>query len=143
MKDNNHLLRSINRSSVELAKLCATLSTFTTENPNSREINTSSGHHLENRLSRYSNSNPYFGYPIHFEQEADSTSVSNNRPVLRHGRRRKRDLLRALIFLFWQRWKRRISAGLVLLMIFLFYSIFRRRQIGRRFRMKLLTWGSS
>lgn len=47
--------------------------------------------------SRTSLLNPFFGYPV--------SSTSDHRlPLLRHGRRRKRDLLRTLAILFWTRW---------------------------------------
>jgi hypothetical protein len=42
----------------------------------------------------HSSLNPFFGYPI----------TPSMRP--RHGRRRKRDLLKTLILLWWMKWKR-------------------------------------
>ncbi|KAH6914400.1 CRAL-TRIO domain-containing protein [Coprinopsis sp. MPI-PUGE-AT-0042] len=41
--------------------------------------------------------NPFFGYPV-------SSTSGHQLPLLRHGRRRKRDLLRTLAMLFWTRW---------------------------------------
>lgn len=46
---------------------------------------------------------PYFGYPV-----LHGTPI----PTLRHGRRRKRDLLRTLAWLFWARWHKPIGAAM-------------------------------
>ncbi|KAL0575684.1 hypothetical protein V5O48_006295 [Marasmius crinis-equi] len=54
-------------------------------------------------LSPTSASNPYFGYPALF---------SNGSSSLHHGRKRKRDLVRTLLILLWQRWRGPISASL-------------------------------
>ncbi|KAK7473223.1 hypothetical protein VKT23_001321 [Stygiomarasmius scandens] len=51
--------------------------------------------------------NPFFGYPVAYQYPQ---SLS-----LRHGRRRKRDLLRTLLKLFWRRWSRPISIFLWLI----------------------------
>ncbi|KIM45318.1 hypothetical protein M413DRAFT_441999 [Hebeloma cylindrosporum] len=54
-------------------------------------------------LSPTSLLNPFFGYPV--------LSSSRRGPVsFRHGRRRKRDLVRTLAMLFWMRWRRHITA---------------------------------
>lgn len=83
-------------------------------------------------ISRFSLTNPFFGYPIDAPRAASPSP--NNVPALRHGRRRKRDLVRALAVLFWQRWKSRIGAGVLLLSIFGLIKIVMvvRRLHGRR-----------
>ncbi len=82
-------------------------------------------------MSRFSAHNPFFGYPVitdalHYiptcirASFSDSLSslpgyISSIRdplatasvPTLRHGRRRKRDLVRTLLIMYWQRWKDR------------------------------------
>ncbi|KAH9858898.1 CRAL-TRIO domain-containing protein [Lenzites betulinus] len=50
-------------------------------------------------ISPTSHLNPYFGYPV---SGRDATT-----PRLRHGRQRKRDLVRTLAGLWWGRWKHR------------------------------------
>ncbi|KZV66686.1 CRAL/TRIO domain-containing protein [Peniophora sp. CONT] len=54
------------------------------------------------RLSPRSSYNPYWGYPVH-SGNFQSTP----------GRRRKRDLVRTLALLWWERWRVRATAGLV------------------------------
>lgn len=49
---------------------------------------------------------PYFGYP-----------VLNGTPTLRHGRRRKRDLLRTLAGLFWSRWHKPIGVTMAVVAV--------------------------
>ncbi|THU96738.1 CRAL/TRIO domain-containing protein [Dendrothele bispora CBS 962.96] len=49
--------------------------------------------------------NPFFGYPVTASQQSNSLS-------LHHGRRRKRDLFRTLLKLFWRRWNRPINVFL-------------------------------
>jgi len=57
------------------------------------------------RLSPTSLLNPFFGYPV--------SSLSKRGHVsFRHGRRRKRDLVRTLITLFWRRWRKHIIFAL-------------------------------
>ncbi|KAH9839140.1 CRAL/TRIO domain-containing protein [Rhodofomes roseus] len=48
---------------------------------------------------------PYYGYPVLHDTPGPI-------PTLRHGRRRKRDLLRTLASLFWARWHRHLLAAL-------------------------------
>jgi len=95
--------------------------------------------------SRFSCTNPYFGYPvvehdqlIHSvdescghsappyastsEADADAANLpvvrrGSSIPILRHGRRRKRDLVLALCILYWQRWSSSLSLGLMLALI--------------------------
>ena len=63
-------------------------------------------------LSPTSLLNPFFGYPI--------SSSSKRGPVsFRHGRRRKRDLVRTLITLFWIRWRKHITFALCVTMMFI------------------------
>ena len=52
----------------------------------------------------------------------DSTSLSTLRPnvavpSLRYGRRRKRDLVRALLVMYWQRWGVQFGIGATLLVL--------------------------
>ncbi|EMD33718.1 hypothetical protein CERSUDRAFT_117796 [Gelatoporia subvermispora B] len=58
-------------------------------------------------ISPTSSSNPFYGYPV---------SVRSSTPTLRHGRRRKRDLLWTLARLWWARWGAGVRAGLVLVL---------------------------
>jgi len=57
-------------------------------------------------ISSMSLLNPFFGYPI------SSSLTSSNTHVFPHGRRRKRDLLRTLVLLWWARWRNHISVVL-------------------------------
>ncbi|KAF9527318.1 CRAL-TRIO domain-containing protein [Crepidotus variabilis] len=59
------------------------------------------------RMSSTSALNPFFGYPI-------SASSTRDGPALRHGRRRKRDLFRTLVKLFWLRWQSHLKLGFYL-----------------------------
>ncbi|GBE80468.1 CRAL-TRIO domain-containing protein [Sparassis latifolia] len=82
-------------------------------------------------LSPTSSSNPFFGYPV---------SYHTSTPTLRHGRRRKRDLLRTLARLFWARWHFHISASLCLLLVFVAATLVRRfRKQERRGLFEYLT----
>ncbi|KAF8971084.1 CRAL-TRIO domain-containing protein [Flammula alnicola] len=56
-------------------------------------------------LSPTSILNPFFGYPV-------SVPSSRGPPSFRHGRRRKRDLIRTLATLFWMRWRKHITFAL-------------------------------
>ncbi|KAJ3564427.1 hypothetical protein NP233_g8305 [Leucocoprinus birnbaumii] len=49
--------------------------------------------------------NPFYGYPA---------ASSRGYTQLHHGRRRKRDLARTLIWLFWQRWRNHLTIGAIL-----------------------------
>ena len=71
--------------------------------------------------------NPFFGYPA-TEAAADG---STSAPTLRHGRRRKRDLLRTLLRLWWSRWRYHIKA-LLLLMILVLALWARRNRVRHR-----------
>ncbi len=92
-------------------------------------------------MSRFSAHNPFFGYPVitdalHYiptcirASFSDSLSslpgyISSIRdplatasvPTLRHGRRRKRDLVRTLLIMYWQRWKDRAMVFSVLMLV--------------------------
>jgi len=72
------------------------------------------------RLSPTSLLNPFFGYPV--------SSLSKRGHVsFRHGRRRKRDLVRTLITLFWRRWRKHIIFALcVTVMLFVLKRGFRK-----------------
>ncbi len=66
-------------------------------------------------LSSTSILNPFFGYPIAFT-EAD---LSSSTPNLRHGRRRKRDLICTLLRLWWQKWKTHLKFSMLILLLVL------------------------
>ncbi|PPQ66319.1 hypothetical protein CVT26_011150 [Gymnopilus dilepis] len=55
-------------------------------------------------LSPTSLLNPFFGYPV-------SPPSNRGLPYLRYGRRRKRDLVRTLLTLFWIRWHKHVIIG--------------------------------
>ncbi|KAF8902909.1 CRAL-TRIO domain-containing protein [Gymnopilus junonius] len=67
-------------------------------------------------LSPTSILNPFFGYPV-------STSSTRGPPSFRHGRRRKRDLVRTLLTLFWIRWRKHITFGLCLTIILVIWRL--------------------
>lgn len=69
-------------------------------------------------ISPTSHLNPYFGYPV--------SGRGAPTPRLRHGRQRKRDLLRTLAALWWSKWKHRVVLFLCLLLAVLSYRL--RRQ---------------
>lgn len=76
---------------------------------------------LQTVLSATSLLNPFFGYPsVHDPLAA---------PTPRHGRRRKRDLLRTLARLWWARW--RFPATLLLLLVLVILTLRRTRWAGR------------
>ena len=65
--------------------------------------------HKRRRISRFSQDNPFFGYPIDAPPsliELSTFSKEHRRrgvPTLKHGRRRVRDLLQTLAVLYWRR----------------------------------------
>ncbi|KAG9024470.1 hypothetical protein FRB95_011452 [Tulasnella sp. JGI-2019a] len=61
-------------------------------------------------LATFSSSNPFFGYPtiIHHRRLPDGSLSSV--PELIHGRRRKRDLIKTLAFLYVVKWRRQIES---------------------------------
>ncbi|KAF8837680.1 CRAL/TRIO domain-containing protein [Paxillus ammoniavirescens] len=59
--------------------------------------------------------NPFFGYPV--------VTSSSSPHTIRHVRRRKRDLMRTLAVLWWQRWGSRRAIGLVGVCILLVLSL--------------------
>jgi len=73
------------------------------------------------RLSPQSSSNPYFGYPAHSE---------HFQSVPAHGRRRKRDLARTLLLLWWERWRARVAIGLFSALAILVLVQSRKRRIS-------------
>jgi len=73
----------------------------------------SSSHHLI--ISPTSSNNPFYGYEVSFNAHARSSS--------QYGRRRKRDLLRMLLRLFWMRWRKQIITLLSLLLVWLAYAL--------------------
>ncbi|KAF5351795.1 hypothetical protein D9756_007633 [Leucocoprinus leucothites] len=66
--------------------------------------------------------NPFYGYPA---------ASTRGHPQLHHGRRRKRDLARTLIWLFWQRWRPHITIGVVLTAFTLVINLGARRGLLR------------
>ncbi|KAI5117225.1 hypothetical protein M0805_008695 [Coniferiporia weirii] len=95
------------------------------------------------RSSRFSIENPFFGYPLDDPRQLESstppaaaqahdynemarkqglgarslTASASRVPTLRHGRRRKRDFVRALLFLYWQRWRTQLTLGALVLVV--------------------------
>lgn len=74
-------------------------------------------------ISPTSHLNPYFGYPV--------SGRGAPTPRLRHGRQRKRDLLRTLAGLWWSKWKHRV---LLLLCVLLAVVSYRLRRNARMLR---------
>ncbi|KAI0759869.1 CRAL-TRIO domain-containing protein [Trametes elegans] len=62
-------------------------------------------------ISPTSHLNPYFGYPV----SGPGRGAGGPTPRLRHGRQRKRDLLRTLAALWWARWRHRVCCAAALL----------------------------
>lgn len=67
-------------------------------------------------LSPTSILNPFFGYPV-------SAASTHGPPSFRYGRRRKRDLARTLLTLFWIRWRKHISFGACLTVILIIWRL--------------------
>ncbi|EJF65029.1 CRAL/TRIO domain-containing protein [Dichomitus squalens LYAD-421 SS1] len=74
-------------------------------------------------ISTYSHLNPYFGYPV--SRQGAPT------PKLRHGRRRKRDLLRTLAALWWSKWKNRFLLLLSVVVCVITYRLRRKPRMLR------------
>jgi len=59
--------------------------------------------------------NPFFGYPVvplpKSSDNVDGYFNGYNVPNLQHGRRRKRDLARTLLRLWWERWRSEIKTA--------------------------------
>ncbi|KAG8869941.1 hypothetical protein FRB97_000600 [Tulasnella sp. 331] len=66
-------------------------------------------------VAAFSPSNPFFGYPtiIHHRRLPDGSLSST--PELVYGRRRKRDLIKTLAFLYVVKWRRRIESWIRIL----------------------------
>lgn len=82
---------------------------------------------LPSWISPTSMLNPFFGYP------ATTSPSGRNVPALHHGRRRKRDLLRTLVFLWWNRWHSQIIFALCVSIAFLLVKSRRRLPVLRWF----------
>ena len=67
-------------------------------------------------VSPRSQCNPFYGYPIRPSSPSSLPPVSL--PYLRYGRRRKRDLIRTLAALWWEKWRSRVSWTASLLFVF-------------------------
>lgn len=77
------------------------------QTPDSRSSNTRPPMRLDTSVpAAHSPFNPFFGYPV------SPTSLNP-----RHGRRRKRDLLRTLAYLWWARWKGTVTRIVILLAV--------------------------
>ena len=66
-------------------------------------------------VSPRSQCNPFYGYPIGPSTSSLSPAAL---PYLRYGRRRKRDLIRTLAALWWEKWRSRVSWTASLLFVF-------------------------
>lgn len=66
-------------------------------------------------LSPRSRFNPFYGYPIDPSPHSSAPFTSH---YLRYGRRRKRDLIRTLVALLWEKWGSRVSWTFSLFFIF-------------------------
>ncbi|KAI1795508.1 CRAL/TRIO domain-containing protein [Ganoderma leucocontextum] len=66
-------------------------------------------------MSPYSHLNPYFGYPV--------SGRGSHTPRLRHGRQRKRDLLRTLAALWWSKWKNHFLLFTCILLCVVMYRL--------------------
>ena len=66
-------------------------------------------------VSPRSQCNPFYGYPI---GTPPYSLMPASLPYLRHGRRRKRDLIRTLAALLWEKWWSRVSWTAPLLFVF-------------------------
>jgi retinaldehyde-binding protein 1 len=77
--------------------------------------------------------NPFYGYPA---------ASTRGYPHLHHGRRRKRDLARTLIWLFWLRWRPHITVGIVLAALALVVNFGARKGLMCTPRI-FLTWRAS
>jgi hypothetical protein len=96
--------------------------------------------------------NPFFGYPVTAAPPTVSTGTSSGPggpgappplgrqptgvPALRHGRRRKRDLARALAVLWWRRWGARVRGlGMVVLLLAVVWAAWARVRARRGLRL--------
>jgi len=68
------------------------------------------------RISPRSQLNPFYGYPI---RSSPNLLAPTTLPYLRYGRRRKRDLIRTLAAIWWEKWRSRVSWTFSLLFVFL------------------------
>ncbi|KAI9455473.1 CRAL-TRIO domain-containing protein [Lactarius psammicola] len=68
-------------------------------------------------VSPRSQYNPFYGYPIGPPPYSLSPA---SLPYLRHGRRRKRDLIRTLATLWWEKWRSRVSWTVSFLFVFFY-----------------------
>jgi|SRR6266702_59473 len=66
-------------------------------------------------VSPRSQYNPFYGYPI---GPPPYSLTPASLPYLQHGRRRKRDLIRTLATLWWEKWRSRVSWTVSFLFVF-------------------------
>lgn len=78
-------------------------------------------------LSPRSLLNPFFGYPV-------TASLAYNVLTLHHGRRRKRDLARTLVFLWWERWRDRVTIGMWFLLFWIAMKLWKAVRVDGRGR---------
>ncbi|KAF9564738.1 CRAL/TRIO domain-containing protein [Agrocybe pediades] len=82
-------------------------------------------------LSPTSLLNPFFGYPV-------VPASRRGPPSFQHGRRRKRDLLRTLMTLFWMRWRKHITLGLLLTFVLVALRLTLRKSNVHLFRSRFI-----
>lgn len=92
--------------------------------PPARETSTA-----EEAMAPHSLQNPYYGYPVTISNAAASAT-----PKVYQVRRRKRDLVRTLMRLFWMRWRKHLTVSLLCLALFLTVTVLRRIAWVRRWR---------
>ncbi|KAK7692210.1 hypothetical protein QCA50_003834 [Cerrena zonata] len=81
-------------------------------------------------MAPHSLQNPYYGYPV----TISSTAAASTTPMVYHVRRRKRDLIRTLMRLFWMRWRKPMITSLLCLVLFLTVAGLRKIAWVRRWR---------
>lgn len=88
-------------------------------------------HRIYSSISATSLLNPFFGYPA---------SVSPSSHVPRHGRRRKRDLVRTLARLWWARWRTKVNSFAWVIGLLVGIWLWRRRLAWMRRNGELFAW---
>ncbi|KAA1471797.1 CRAL/TRIO domain-containing protein [Dentipellis sp. KUC8613] len=90
-------------------------------------------------VSATSQYNPFFGYPVRLSPNQTAASV----PSLYYGRQRKRDLLRTLAVLLWEKWKKRVAVVFAVLVVLYLIRRGNRRFLKRHLSAYLLLSFSS
>ncbi|PCH36003.1 hypothetical protein WOLCODRAFT_140169 [Wolfiporia cocos MD-104 SS10] len=91
---------------------------------------------MSTRSTSLSMSNPFYGYPVVY-------TPGQAVPVLRYGRRRKRDLIYTLGRLLWARWRRVFRLALYIVLAFIGCDVFQGVSSGKSHRENLWTGGRS